>query len=183
MLKETICFLKAGELPGASGGEVLASFGALPDAPRGCLGAGGGVRGARRSVGGAQGELWGALGSSFGGSGDNVGGLRIDFLSSWTTFATDFSRGASLRPDESRIHTIRNTQSVTTTSERRLRQPKCATKLAQEKNLSCPALQNMNARALPPGSAHVAAGLSESADPEGRGGLGVWVGGGKGSRA
>ena len=36
----------------------------------------------------------------------------------------------------------------------------------------------MNARALPPGSAHVAAGLSESADPEGlAGALGVRVGG------
>ena len=35
----------------------------------------------------------------------------------------------------------------------------------------------MNARALPPGSAHVAAGLSESADPGRPGVLGVWVGG------
>ena len=35
----------------------------------------------------------------------------------------------------------------------------------------------MNARALPPGSAHVAAGLSESADPGRPGALGVWVGG------
>ena len=35
----------------------------------------------------------------------------------------------------------------------------------------------MNARALPPGSAHVAAGLSESADPGWPGVLGVGVGG------
>ena len=178
--------LRAGEFPEASGREVLASFGALPNESGRPLAAGESVRGARRSVGGALRELLGGLGSSFGGSGDNVGGLGIDFLSLGTkfatdfsrgaslrpdesrihtirntqsvtttlgadflsfgaTFATDFSRGASLRPDESRIHTIRNTQGVTTTSERRLRQPKFATKLAQEKNLSCPTLQNMNA--------------------------------------
>ena len=35
----------------------------------------------------------------------------------------------------------------------------------------------MNARALPPGSAHVAAGLSESADPGWPGALGEGVGG------
>ena len=35
----------------------------------------------------------------------------------------------------------------------------------------------MDASALPPGSAHVAAGLSESADPGWPGGLGVWGGG------
>ena len=110
-----MCFLKAGELPGAPGREVLASFGALLGVPGRPLGAGGGVRGAGRSVWGALGEVLGGLGSSFGGSGDNVGGLGIDFLSFGTKFATDFSRGASLRPDESRIHTIRNTQSVTTT--------------------------------------------------------------------
>ena len=59
--------------------------------------------------------------------------LGLIFLSFQRNFDPDFSRGASLRPDESRIHTIRNIQSVTTTSERRLRQPKCATKSAQEK--------------------------------------------------
>ena len=112
---ETICFLKAGEIPGAPGREVLGTFGALLGVPGGRLGAGGGVREARRRVGRALGELLGGLGSSFGGSGDNVGGLGIDFLSFGTKFATDFSRGASLRPDESRIHTIRNPQSVTTT--------------------------------------------------------------------
>ena len=85
-------FRKAGELPGASGREVLGSFGALPDASRSCLAAGGGARGAGRSLGGAQGELLGALGSSFGGSGDNVGGLGTDFLSFGTKFATDFSK-------------------------------------------------------------------------------------------
>ena len=107
--------MKAGELHGASGRELLGSFGALLGVPGRPLGAGGGVRGARRSVGGTLEEIWGALGSSFGGSGDNVGGLGIDLLSFGTKFATDFSRGASLRLDESRIHTIRNTQSVTTT--------------------------------------------------------------------
>ena len=79
-LKENIGFLKAGELPGAPGREVLGSFGALLGVPGRPLGAGGGVRGAGRSVGGALGEIWGALGSSFGGSGDNVGGLGIDFF-------------------------------------------------------------------------------------------------------
>ena len=79
-LPEATSFLKAGELPGASGGEVLASFGALLGVPGRPLGAGGGVRGAGRSVGGALGEVLGGLGSSFGGSGDHVGGLGVDFF-------------------------------------------------------------------------------------------------------
>ena len=60
-IKENIHFGWAGELPGASGGEVLASFGALLGVPGRPLGAGGGVRGAGRSVGGALGEVWGGL--------------------------------------------------------------------------------------------------------------------------
>ena len=64
---------------------------------------------------GAKKEILGALGSSFGGSGDHVGGLGAVFLSFQRNFDPDFSRGASLRPDGRRIHTIRNTQSVTTT--------------------------------------------------------------------
>ena len=79
-LKKTIGFLKAGELPGASGREVLGSFGALLGVPGRPLGAGGSARGAGRSVRGALGELLGGLASSFGGSGDNVGGLGADFL-------------------------------------------------------------------------------------------------------
>ena len=49
-----ICFLKAGELPGASGRDVLGSFEALPNAPGRPLG----LEGASGELGGASGELW-----------------------------------------------------------------------------------------------------------------------------
>ena len=91
----------------------------------------------------------------------------IDFLGSSTKMATDFSIMASLRHDESRIHTMRNTQGVTTTIDRRLRTRKFATKLAQETIHMLPNASKYECFSYTPGSAHMAAGLSESADPAG----------------
>ena len=92
----------------------------------------------------------------------------IDFLGSSTKTTTDFSRIASLRHDESHIHTMRNTQGVTTTIDRRLRTRTFATKLAQETIRMLPSASKYECFSYTPGSAHVAAGLSESTDP-GRG--------------
>ena len=90
--------MKAGELPGASGGEVLASFGALLGVPGKPLGAGGGVRGAGRSVGGALGEIWGALGTSFGGSEDNFQAILKLVFGLVSRADEHISAGFGLRP-------------------------------------------------------------------------------------
>ena len=94
-----------------------------------------------------------------------LGSVVVDFFRLLDKTATDFSRIASLRRDESRTHTMRNTQGVTTTIDRRLRTRKFATKLAQETIRMLPNASKYECFSYTPGSAHVAAGLSESADP------------------
>ena len=68
-------------------------------------------------LGGASGELRGRflelLGAHFESLGTTLGDLGVDFLGFWTNFATNFSRRASLRHNESRIHTMGSTQGVT----------------------------------------------------------------------
>ena len=51
------------------------------------------------------------------------------------------------------------------------------TKLTQEEKLKVPHACKYQCPSYTPGSAHVAAGLSESADPGRPGALGVWGGG------
>ena len=65
-------------------------------------------------------SFWGLWGAHFDALEIILANVAIDFLSSSTKFATDFSRIANLRHDENRIHTMRNTQGVTTTFDLRL---------------------------------------------------------------
>ena len=122
------------------------------------------TKGTFRSGGKSFWEIWGA---HFDALETILANAVIDFLSSSTKFATDFSRIATLRHDENRIHTMRNTQGVTTTIDRRLRTRKFATKLAQETIRMLPNASKYECFSSTPGSARVAAGLPESADPEG----------------
>ena len=75
--KEIVGFLRAGELPGASGGEVLASFGALLGVPGRPLGAGGGRPGSRE-------ERRGSSGRGFGRSGELIWRLRGPCWRPWS---------------------------------------------------------------------------------------------------
>ena len=78
----------------------------------------------------------------------------------------DFAVKLSGQGDESRLHTMTNTEGVTTTSKRRLRQPNLQPTYSKKKIIMLPNAPKYACYSYAPGSAHVAAGLSEPADPD-----------------